>query len=223
MSEEIEEESKKSEGRRKFTASMKARATVMWKSGDYTADQIATEVGIARRTVLEYFKEKGIVKGSAKEETEEAVRKKMIEESAEKAALHLKRVEETKENHYTWATLIGRLTMAQIVKAQKESIPFAAINADLKSLEKASQTLRSVMEQRYKALGLDNADADPGDLPELLITELTADQIEEIKNSQEDPEDDDLSEEERELAETYSVLDDDDVDLDDGVVIEGME
>lgn len=214
-----EEEEKKA--RSKFTPLKKAEARELWETASMTLDGIAAHIGIGRSSVSRYFKEAGIKHGARLKEAEEELRRKMLEESAAKAALHLERVSETKDQHYSWATAIARLTMAQIIKAQKDKASLASVANEIKTLEKVTAVLHNAMQQRYKALGIDKIDEDPGDLPELLVTELTANEIEEMRNQKDEDDADDLSDEERELAEALEGIDDDVDSEDGGLVIEG--
>ncbi|MDR8301018.1 DNA-binding protein, partial [Acinetobacter baumannii] len=77
---------------------------------------------------------------------------------------------------------------------------YAAIQQNLKALEIASNVLAKIRQERYAVLGLDKPDAvDATQLPELVIEELTADQVQQLKerdfnNGNYDFEDEDMLE-----------------------------
>ncbi|MCY1300238.1 hypothetical protein D9M70_497990 [compost metagenome] len=89
---------------------------------------------------------------------------------------------------------------------------------NLKALDNAMTVLKKAREERYAVLGLDRSDyVDDSALPELVISELTNEQIEAMRDRQEDS-DDSLPtlEEEGELPDEDEV-----VEEDDEIVVEG--
>lgn len=154
------------------------KATALWESGEATLEELAEKFDRHPQSFSKYFKKHGIVKGSKAKELKEKVEKKVQEEVVNDAAIIAARIKETKEEHYKMASALAKLTWAEVLKAKQDGIPVGAKLNDLKALDTAMAVLKKAREERYAVLGLDRPDAiDENDVPELVIQELTAEQI----------------------------------------------
>jgi hypothetical protein len=75
----------------------------------------------------------------------------------------------------------------QLVTAQQKGQPFATVQNEIKTLKLAAEALATLREERFILLGI--ADGEKGgedELPELGIHEMTADQILEMQQRQDD-------------------------------------
>lgn len=153
-------------------------AKTLWESGEVTIEELTKRFGRHKQTFIKYFKKHGIVKGAKSEKLKAKVEEKMHEEVANDAAIIAARIKETKEEHYKMASGLAKLTWAEILKAKQDGIPVGAALNNLKALDTAMTVLKKAREERYAVLGLDRPDAiDENDVPELVIQELTAEQI----------------------------------------------
>lgn len=184
-----------------LTPAQKAEIQQLWRLGEVTLEDLAKRFDKNISTI------KSVLKGVKKGELAEEVKKK-VEEEVEKtvvddASEYARRVKETKEEHYRMAAAIAKLTYATIGAAKRDGVPLATVGGDIKTLQLAAQTLKITREERYAVLGItlddDNADKP---LPELVVQELTQDDIEELHQQQlmqqDDFGDDELFEEEEE-------------------------
>lgn len=168
---------------RKLTSKEWINIETAWKSGTVTYLDLTKKYGRSVSTFERHFKKKKVIKGSDAEKirakVEAAVEKAVITEATVQAA----RIKETKEEHYKMASAISRLTWNEILEAKKDGKPLSAIMGNLKSLDAAMTTLKKAREERYSVLGLDRPDAiDPDEVPELIISELTADEVQELRD-----------------------------------------
>lgn len=159
-----------------------AEATALWEQGAVTYGQLAEKFDRHEQSFVQYFRRRGIKKGSARAKTmakvETAVEKQLVNDAAIIAA----RIKETKEEHYKMASGLAKLTWGEILKAKQDGVPVGTAINNLKALESAMNVLKKAREERYAVLGLDRPDAiDENDVPELVISELTADQIEALR------------------------------------------
>lgn len=159
-----------------------AEATALWEQGAVTYGQLAEKFDRHEQSFVQYFRRRGIKKGSARAKTmakvETAVEKQLVNDAAIIAA----RIKETKEEHYKMASGLAKLTWGEILKAKQDGVPVGSAINNLKALESAMNVLKKAREERYAVLGLDRPDAiDENDVPELVISELTADQIEALR------------------------------------------
>lgn len=196
---------------RYLTPKQWAEIEALWESGTVTIEDLVKKYGRARTTFERHFAKSKVTRGA-----KTAVAKKRVEEVIVKAAVDdamilAARVRETKEDHYKMASGISKLIWREILNAEKAGAPLATTLNNIKALKEAATGLKAVREERWAILGLDRPDAvDPDELPELVISELTADQVQEL----------------RDRDHTELAVDDDIVDIggdedDDAVVEEG--
>lgn len=199
-----------------------AKAEVLWRSGEMTAEQIGAKFGKEATTIKKHFAKRGVRYGSNAEE----IRKKAQEENTaaalEEVSLVTQRIRETKEEHYKMSSAIAKLTWTEVLQARQNKTPYAAIIGNLKALETAANVLAKTRAERYAVLGLDKDDNQDADLlPTLLVQELTEEQVESLRNMQ-DKEEFDMSIEE--ISEEGSDEDEDDTtDPDDDEDMSGEE
>lgn len=173
--------------RRKLTPAQWAEAEALWESGQVTLSDLSRKFGKAEETFSRHFSAAGVQKGAKKGEHAEKVKEEVAKNIVDDAAVLATRIRETKEDHYKMAQAIGKLTWKEIVDAQREGRAVATSLPNLKALNQAMQVLKSVREERWAVLGLDNPDTEAdNDLPDLVISELTAEQIEDMQRRQED-------------------------------------
>lgn len=163
---------------RHLTASQKAQAIELWRSGEVTLDDLARKFKKNRDTFSNLFKREGVEKGSAKKELERRVQEKVQEDLANDAVVLANRIRETKEEHYKMAAGIAKLVWFTITKARQDNKPIASVGYDLKALKVAAETLRITREDRYAVLGISpDDDGEEKPLPDLVVQELTAEDI----------------------------------------------
>ena len=173
-----EKDDKEARSRRYPTASEWAEAEALWATGDVTLDDLASIVGVSQTSVSLHMKKAGITKGEKADEHRKRVAEKVAETALGDISEHSQRIKETKDEHYSMAKGIAILTWNEIKKAKQERTPFGAIAPNLKSLEIAMNVITKAQQARWQVLGLDRPDAvDDNELPELTISELTAEEI----------------------------------------------
>ena len=171
---------------RRMTPAQWAEAEALWESGQVTLVDLAKKFDKAEETFSRYFKKKGLKKGAKKDEHAEKVKEKVADAITDDATVLASRIRETKEEHYQMARAIGKLTWREVLKAQTNG-SVAGSTAEFKSLKEAMTVLKLVREERWAVLGLDNPDTEnDANLPDLVIQELTADQIEAMQAAQEE-------------------------------------
>ncbi len=168
-------------GIRRLTVSERAQISALWKSGEMTYDQLAKKFKKSVSTIKNVLRESGAVKSELKHEVEKKVAAAVEQTILSEATIYANRIKETKEEHYKMATNIAKLIYAGVVKAKQEGRPLATIAGDMKALTLAAQGLKISREERYAVLGIDAKDAgDDRPLPDLVVQELSADDIKEM-------------------------------------------
>jgi hypothetical protein len=166
---------------RPLTPAQKVEAITLWRAGSVTLDELSKRFKKDPSTFSRLFAAEKVKKGeNEKEHTEKvkaAVEQAMVDDSTELA----RRIKETREETYKCATLAQRLSYALIVQARQEKRPMGTLVNDFKALKLFAEVQKMSAEQRFLALGVD-PDEDNGERPppELLIQELTAEDIREM-------------------------------------------
>lgn len=171
---------------KRLTPKQWAEAEALWESGAVTYEDLRKKFGLAQSSFERHFKKKGIVKGAKAAATKKKVEEKLEAAAIDEATVLAARIRETKEQHYTMANNIGKLIWSEILEAKRNSHPIAVAMNNIKTLREAAASLAIVRAEKWSVLGLDKPDAvDPDELPELVISELTAEQIEELRRRDE--------------------------------------
>lgn len=161
---------------------------MLWESGEVTLTTLSERYGKTRECFVAHFKKYGVVKGARKDEIRRAAEEiKKEAQSAEQRVLS-ERIKQTKEDHYKMSEAIGRLAFNEILKARKDGKPFRTVQQDIKTLLLTAETLKKVREERWITLGLDKDVIDEETLPELVITTMTQDQCEQLREEQQEDE-----------------------------------
>ncbi|WP_251569601.1 hypothetical protein [Parasutterella muris] len=183
---ETKETTKSKSSSRSLNASQKRRLRALYDTGEFTAADIAKELGVDRSVVDSYIKNHGLIKGARADEVQKSAMNKAKTMAEQEATLVASRIRETKEEHYKMSMGLAKLTWSEVALCKQNGKPFSTIAANLKALELAAKTLAVTRAERWTVLGLDKDDKNTDALPELVLTELTADQIEQIRNYQEE-------------------------------------
>jgi len=149
----------------------------LWEIGDSTLAELSNKFGVRVDTIQKRLKKEGSVKGSRAHEAIKNASEASEEELARQAVEVVKRIHETKNNHYVWNEAIGKMVMAELVEAKQLKQSVSMKDANLGALAKAAKTLEIIRKERYALLGLDKEDGDPEDMDELIISELDDEMI----------------------------------------------
>lgn len=169
--------------RKRLSPKQWAEAEALWEAGDITLADLARKFGISPNSIHLHMKRAGIEKGAKAAKHKAKVAEEVTKAATEDATILAARIRETKEEHYKMATGIAKLTWAEVLTAKQNNVPMATIANNVKALDNAMTVLAKARIERFAVLGLDkDHDDDDDGLPELLISELTADQIEDLRN-----------------------------------------
>lgn len=171
---------------RHLTATEWQTIRVIWESGNCTAGELSKRFSVHPETIIRKMKKLGAVKGSASKRYVSQVQSRMQEKINGTADELAERIRETKENFYKWNKTLAVLAMKEIADAKNSGKPMSAITQNLRTYEVASNIVAKTRSETYSLLGLDKDDGGPKELPDLLISEMTADEVEQVRNRMED-------------------------------------
>lgn len=194
-----------------------AEAEALWESGNVTLAELSKRFGKVEETFSRYFASHGIKKGSKQAQTSEMVKEEVVKSMVDDAKVLSTRIRETKEEHYKMTSAITKLVMNEVLSAKNSGMPYEAKGNNIKALKDAMSVIKMAREERWAILGLDDPDSiNEDELPELMISEMTAQQIADMHRKQEQASQEFIDEIEGVLGSTD--IDDDEAN---GVVSEG--
>lgn len=152
----------------------------MWRSGQYTLDEIAAKMDRSRVTLLRLYNAEGVTKGEHSEQHEKRITEAVEAAGAAEVAELAKRIQNTKEDHYKMSQALSKLVWQLIATCKKEGKSFQTISSDLKALRYASAILSDCRMERFALLGMNNKESEDDKDPEdLVIREITKEEIQE--------------------------------------------
>lgn len=189
--------------RRKLTEAQWAEAEALWSTGEFQLNELSERFGVRPETLSRRFKKNGIKKGEMP--VAEAVKTAVQEAVIDDATVIANRIRETKEEHYKWSKVLSGMAMKEIADAKKGEKAIAVVHPNLKALQTAMQIVEQGYKSRAAILGIDNEEGGSDEVPELVISELTQDQVDDMRRQQEVGETE--QELEEQLADSLSDID----------------
>lgn len=168
---------------KRMTNRQRAEAIALWRSGTVTLTELAKKYNKSTNALVMLFKKNNVKKGETADKVTEAVTRKINEKLINTDDIVV-RVRDTKEEHYKIASGIAKLTWSLIVMAKKSNKPMRTILHDLRALKNAAEIFKIAREERFVSLGIkefENLGDKP--LPQLVVKELTGEDIKRIQNT----------------------------------------
>ncbi|KAA5604422.1 hypothetical protein F1188_16315 [Roseospira marina] len=177
---------------RKLTPAQWALAVEKWELGAVRLADLSAEFGISETALSLGLKSRGATKGrraaeharSVSEAVSEAVRETAVKDALDGAELRKKRINDTKKEHYEWSAALSKLAMSRVLKAQKDGTPLSDAEGDLKAIRNAMEIIARGRQERWEILDVPS-DIDMAELPELVIRDLTDNEVDELRRQDE--------------------------------------
>lgn len=173
---------------KRLTPAEWAEVRNLYEMGMMKAKDLAEKFGVSRSAISQYFTKHGVVWNSRKEEME-----KKIEESVVTFAMKRKqRIEETKTQSYELDAAINAFSRKLLSDAIKGSVPLSTRDKELKALHKLAVVNTLTRQGRYKVLDAER-EIDELELPEIRFKDLSKEEIEKLREQEDDDLEDLLS------------------------------
>lgn len=178
-----------SEKLRYLTEAQWAEIVVAHEMGELTATMLAAKYDVSVSGISKGLKKRGAVYGRLAHEkaakVAAATTASAVLEAVDAASDRSKRIEETKRDHYNWSTMLAKLAMSKIAKAERDKVPLASIVGDLRALRQAEAIVRGARTERYVLLDMEG-EVDEKDLPDLTIRDLTDQELDALRARNDD-------------------------------------
>jgi hypothetical protein len=155
----------------------------LWAAGEMRRMDIAKKFKVSETAIAGHMKRHGVIRGSAAEAQKKKIAAAVTRAAIGDATITAARILETKEEHYKMSSAIAKMSFHEILEAKQNGLPVSTAMSNLKAYDACMTVLARARSERWAVLGLDKDDKEgPTDLPELLISELTAAQVEELRS-----------------------------------------
>jgi hypothetical protein len=164
-------------GSKRLTSAQWAEVVTKWELGTHTGAALAAEYGISERAIRKGLKDRGAVRGKRSAEVGEAAAdaaKSDTQRRAEKAA-------QMREKFLSYNEALAGLTMRKIRDAVAGGKSLANIKDEIAVLRRAVATIGQIRDENFHLYGLYKEDLEDAELPEIIVGEYSADELEMIQ------------------------------------------
>lgn len=187
-----------------------------WAEGKFaTLADLAAHFKEPEKSIRLRFGQRKLRRGSAIEDYNKNLQEELRKKAETDAKALAAKVTETKDYHYKAAQGLARLAFGEVLKAQQTGVPYGAIRSNLASLETAMKIMKLAREERFAVLGISagsESEEEKEGLPELVVSEITQDQIDDMQSR-------DVTEDDESLLSSPEVTEIDIADIDDFEVV----
>lgn len=163
-----------------------AEMEALWESGEVTLKDLSEKFGRDQAMISRHMTLNNIIKGSKAEEYSRLIREKIAIELAGEPGENAKRIKTAKEEHLKYLNLINKLTWNEFAVVNAKKLPLQSIFPNLKALKEAMTIFSMTRQEAWALLGVLEFEQKhvEDDIPELLISELTGEDIERMRMDQ---------------------------------------
>jgi hypothetical protein len=178
-------------GAKSLTVSQKAEAAALWRAGSVTLDDLAKKFKKRPETFSRLFARMGIEKGSgaaaAMKKAEEAIAAKTLTDTEET----LKRISQVKDTHFRMSQQLAVMAFREITQAKAAEVNVGGLKDVMAVYKMASDVIGNSRKELFEILNVEKHDASSelDDLPDLMVRELTNDEVLQLQGT---PEEDEL-------------------------------
>jgi hypothetical protein len=158
-----------------------AAAVAAWRTGASTLEEIASGLGMSVRGVQYRLAKEGARKGEAIAEDARRIERETIEEAFGDQPDRLQRGKRARQSSLALADRIERAASSILTDIEAAPAMAASHAGSLRTLSLAAQLAERTFALKSSALGLSSNDLDPEELPQIVIRDLTEEELEAIR------------------------------------------
>lgn len=163
-----------------------AEMEALWESGEVTIKELAQRFNRDPSMVSRHMTLNNIIQGSRAEEYSRLIRDKIASELAGDAGENAKRIKTMKEQHLGYKNMIENMVLKEFQTMRAKNLPAQAILPNLRAIKEAYSIFNMTRSEGWALLGVVEFEqrVERDDIPELLISELTSEDIERMRIEQ---------------------------------------
>lgn len=184
-SEEIAQR-QKNQYKRPLRPAQLAEMEALWESGEVSLRELAERFDLTQTSVSRYMSLNEVTKGERAEEHKRMVRERIAEELAGDAGERAKLIKKKKDEYLTLLDIPSKLANNEVQTCRSKGLPLQSIYGNLKSIKELLNIYAGSRNEIWKILDVDEFESKhvEDDIPELLISQLTATDIEKMRQEQ---------------------------------------
>ena len=130
-------------------------------------------------TIANGLKARGAVRNSKAHLVGEAA----LEAAKSEASKRIEKVENMKDQYIKYANFLAQIMMKAINEKVQDRRPVSDAKDEVITIQKAAAALETLRSSNYHLYGLNDPDQINEEIPDMILTEMTADEIEEINRN----------------------------------------
>jgi len=172
--------------KRQWKPSEEAEAIALWESGEFTLSELASKFNRNADSLSRFFTTRGLTKGSKAEEYAKAVHERVMSQVMGDVGETATKVKNLKDDYLTRFEIAKKLTHNEIATVQKRGLSLQSALPNLRAIKQYIDILSHCRTEEYDLLGVAEFESriEHDDLPELVISELTVEDIEKMRVEQ---------------------------------------
>ncbi len=167
-----------------------AEALARWRTGAETLEEIAGAYGVSTRALQYKFRQAGAAKGEAIAEDARRIERETIAEAFGDPPDRIERGKQARQRSLDLAERLERAASSILIEIEAAPAMAASHAGNLRALGLAAQVAERTFALKSSALGLSPHDTDPEELPQIIIRDLTEEELEAIRAGHGDEDED---------------------------------
>lgn len=175
------EPKKQKRKRRRLDGKEWREAEILWASGEWTLKQISDKYGPGIQAIYQHMRKRGVEKNSMRDEFQEVADEEIRNTVKQETDQLMKEALDSKKITVRASVALQKMIMQSIKKARDEEKGVATVHGEIKAIQDAIKAIGEGWNNVSKSLGLDKDDGNLDELPELVVSTLTKQDIAEIR------------------------------------------
>jgi hypothetical protein len=163
-----------------------AEAEALWESGEVTLKDLAERFGRDTTVISRHMTLNNVQHGARAEEYSRLIREKIAAELAGDPGENAKRIKAMKEDALKFMDATEKLAWNELVEVKRKGLPMQTIFPNLRAIRELVTIFTSTRTEKWQLMNVIEFESrvEKEDIPELLISELTSDDIERMRIDQ---------------------------------------
>jgi len=167
---------------KRLSATDWAHIVTLFERGEKNLRELAEQFDVSIQAISKGLKSRGVKKGSRLAE----VAGEVNDAAREAREARVKQANSLVDSYAKWFDVIAKLTMQRVIEGSKTTGGLAAINADILSLKNATAIIHKARAENWEILDIKELLGENAELPDLNVGEYTPEELERIRQANED-------------------------------------
>lgn len=167
---------------KRLSATDWAHIVTLFERGEKNLRELAEQFDVSIQAISKGLKSRGVKKGSRLGE----VAGEVNDAAREVREAKVKQANNLVESYAKWFDVIAKLTMQKVIEGSKTTGGLAAINADILSMKNAIAIIHKARAENWEILDIKELLGENAELPDLNVGEYTPEELERIREANEE-------------------------------------